>query len=149
MIRKVKQSVLLQTILCLIALSWLAVKIPRPLQTSHPEAQTSAIRIPINVNNASLPVTIGVPISEAARLTDHGQLGVVDASGKVAPTQTRVLARWRGAITDAAKPIKWLLVDFKAAANGTYYLTRATRPSITPATLSDAGESWRIANSEL
>jgi len=113
------------------------------------QSQTAPIRVPINVTNASLPATIGVPISETAGLFNPSQLGVTDANGVAVPSQMRVLARWRGVASDASKPIKWLLVDFKPAITGAHFLTRAARPDFPPVTISDAAGGIRVANSRL
>jgi len=107
------------------------------------------MRIPINVTNASLPVSIGVPISEALGVFDPIHLGVTDANGAAVPSQMRALARWRGGASDASKPIKWLLVDFQPAASGAHFLTRAARPDFTPVTVNDANGSLRVTSSQL
>ncbi len=99
--------------------------------------------------NAALPVTVGVPISEKASVLDASQLGVTDAKGAPVPARMRVLARWRGPAGDAAKPIKWLLVDFKPATAGAHFLTRAARATTAPVTVVDAGAAIRLANSQL
>ncbi len=146
MLRKLSHSALLQSMLCLLALGWLAVKIP---SSTRPQAQSTAVRVAINVSNASAPITIGVPIGEAANLLDAGQLGIIGANGNVAPSQMRALARWRGLSSDSTKPIKWLLVDFKPAATGVHFLTRAARGNVRPVAVNDAGGSLRIVNSQI
>jgi hypothetical protein len=122
---------------------------PACLNAPEPQTQTASIRIPINVANASLPVVIGVPLSEAAGVFDAAQLGVTDTNGTAVPSQMRALARWRGGANDTSKPIKWLLVDFQPAASGAHFLTRASRPDFTPITVNDAGGNLRVTNSEL
>jgi hypothetical protein len=80
--------------------------LPSGLVAPETQTRTVSIRIPINVANASLPVSIGVPISEAPGVFDAAQLGVTDANGATVPSQMRALARWRGGASDASKPIK-------------------------------------------
>ncbi len=123
--------------------------LPARLTAPAPRAQTASINIPINVINPSLPVTVGVPVSEAAGVFEVAQLGVTDANGVAMPSQMRVLARWRGVANDAARPVKWLLVDFQPAMKGTYFLTRAVRVNSPPVTINDAGGNIRVANSQL
>jgi hypothetical protein len=112
-------------------------------------AQSAPVNIRINVTNAALPVCVGVPIGEKASVFDASQLGVTDAAGAPVPAQMRVLARWRGPASDAGKPIKWLLVDFKPAAAGAHVLARAARKATAPVTVLDTGAAIRLANSQL
>jgi hypothetical protein len=146
MFRKLSHSALLRSALCILALGWLAVKFP---SSSHPQAQSTSLRVAINVSNPTTPVTVGVPIGQAANLIDPAQLGVISANGNVAASQMRVLARWGGLSNDSSRPIKWLLVDFKPAAAGVHYLTRASRGNFKPVAVNDAGGSLRVANSQL
>src|SRR5581483_5035214 len=106
-------------------------------------AQSPGLSIPIKVNSASLPVTIGVPLGEAADVRDAAQLGVTDPNGAPVPAQMRVLARWRGAATDTSKPIKWVLVDFKPSVTGSYRLTRVSAQA-TPPVLSVSSSADKI-----
>lgn len=150
MTRKASRSVLLQTLFTLLVLSWLMASLPSPLKSAQPQAQSaSSLRVALNVTNAALPVTIGVPLSESAGIVNAESLGVVDTGGAPVPSQTRVLARWGGATSDTTKPIKWLLVDFKPAAAGAHFLTRAAQASTKLVTVADAGSSLRLANSQL
>lgn len=154
LLSKVSQPAFLQSCLCLAAL--LALLAVPPARFVAPETETQAaqtqpgpIRIPINVRDTSLPITIGVPVSEAAKLYDPSWLGVTDANGAPAPAQMRVLARWRGVANDAAKPIKWLLVDFKPNVVGLHFVTPAARADVPPVTIANAGDAVRVANSRL
>ncbi len=89
MARKVSSSVFCRSILSLLLLGWLAAQLPTGFDSSHPQAHPQArpqakmedIRVVLNVVNASLPVTIGVPLNETAAMTDTTQLGAVDAAG--------------------------------------------------------------------
>lgn len=149
MTRKALHSVLLQTLFVIFTLGWLMAQSPSQLKSAHPKAQGAALRVTLNVTNAALPVTMGVPLSAAAGVLDATQLGVVDAGGAVVPTQTRVLARWGGTPNETSKAIKWLLVDFKPAAAGAHFLTRAAQSNTRAVTISDAGGSLRLTNSQL
>jgi hypothetical protein len=149
MTRKLSSTAFLRTIYCLCVIGWLAVSLPQRSHPSHSQAQAIPIRIPINVHQASLPVTIGVPIGEAAKLLDPAQLGVTNADGNPVPSQMRVLARWGGLVNDANKPIKWLVVDFKPTTTGAHFLTRASRGNQKSIIVSEAPDSLRITHSQL
>ncbi len=147
--KRTSRSVFPQNLFRWPALCLLIAILPSCLIAPETQTQTASIRIPINVNNASLPVTIGVPLSEAAGVFDAAQLGVTDPNGATVPSQMRALARWRGGARDASKPIKWLLVDFQPAASGAHFLTRVARPNFVPVTVNDAGGNLRVLNSQL
>ncbi|MGH9767471.1 MAG: discoidin domain-containing protein [Blastocatellia bacterium] len=164
LLNKVSQSRFLQGCLCLAALCFcltvLSARLAEPgaqtlasqtpaSQTQASQTQTRSIRIPINVSSASLPITIGVPVSEAAKLYDPMWLGVTDANGAPVPAQMRVLARWRGGATDAIKPVKWLLVDFKPNGVGLHFVTPAARADLPPVTIADAGGAVHVSNSRI
>lgn len=154
LLSKVSKPVILQSCLCLAALLALLAVLPARFVAPETEAQTpqtqpGAIRIPINVRDTSLPITIGVPVSEAAKLYDPSWLGVTDANGAPAPAQMRVLARWRGAANDGARPIKWLLVDFKPNIVGLHFVTPAARADVPPVTIASAGDAAHVANSRI
>ena len=159
LLNKVPQSAFLQSCLCLAVLSFcltfLAARLAAPgAQAPAPQPQASQtqagpIRIPIRVGDASLPITLGVPISEAAKLYDPMWLGVTDANGAPVPAQMRVLARWRGDANDAIKPVKWLLVDFKPNVNGLHFLTPAARAELPPVTIADVGGAVQVTNSRI
>jgi hypothetical protein len=72
------------------------------------------------------PVTSGVPISRSLDLRSIDGLRLAGSDGGEIPAQFQVTSRWGGAPGDAARPIRWLLIDFMASvgANGTatYYL---------------------------
>lgn len=75
------------------------------------------------------PVTSGVPLPQSLALTSPSQLRILDATGREVPAQFRVLGRWGGGVTDAARPIRWLEVHFAAdvpaRATATYTLDDA------------------------
>ena len=87
--------------------------------------QSAPLRVPLKVSQASLPITIGVPISEAAELRSTAKLTLLDPSGNAVALQTRVLARWRGTAKDESKALKWVLLDFTPKVAGNYTLTDA------------------------
>ncbi|MFN7926685.1 MAG: hypothetical protein U0Y68_01875 [Blastocatellia bacterium] len=97
-------------------------------------AQAQNLRVPLQVAQAGLPVTVGVPLSEAAALRTTAKLSLLDPSGNAVALQTRVLARWQGLAKDDTKAIKWLLLDFTPKVAGTYALTDkgAAAPATTP-----------------
>src|SRR5215472_5966191 len=90
LLNKIPRSAFLQSVLCLAGLclfltalrSYLVAQEiraegPTPREVRSQTASTQfarpkagAIRVPINVGSAALPITIGVPISEGARLYD-------------------------------------------------------------------------------
>jgi hypothetical protein len=139
----------MRSVLFLLAFGLLAVKSPPRLHSVYSQAQASDISVPIKVNGASLPVTIGVPFGEDDRLLDAAQLVIVDEHGNPMPSQTRVLARWRGKPDESKKPVKWLLVDFKPSAPGVHYLVSSHGIKITPVAVSESGGNLRITNSQL
>ncbi|MGE0130338.1 MAG: discoidin domain-containing protein [Blastocatellales bacterium] len=148
------KSAFLQSCLCLAALGAYLTVLPSHLaapitQTQASQTQAGPIRIPVNVSDTSLPITIGVPVSESAKLYDPAWLGVTDANGAPVPAQMRALARWRGGANDTARPIKWLLVDFKPNVVGLHFVTPAARADIPPVTIADAGGAVRVSNSRI
>jgi hypothetical protein len=149
MARKASHSIFCRSILCLLLLGYLAVQLPTHSGFSRLQAHAEEIRVVLNVADASLPVTIGVPLSEKAAITDAAQLGVVDAVGNAIPSQMRVLARWGGAAGDARKAIKWLLVDFKPNVAGAHVLMRAAQTINKLVTAVETGTTIRLVNSQL
>lgn len=131
--------------------SFLITALILTLLTCAVRAQGSDPRVPIKVTNAALPITVGVPLGEAAGVTDAARLVLLDPAGRAVPAQTRVLARWRGAANDARYAIKWVLVDFKPAAAGTYTLSTAgSAPQPASAiTVSDFGTGLRVSSSRV
>src|SRR5262245_2633656 len=143
MARKMPQVALLRGILSLLAFGWLALQNPAAAIPSQ------LLRIGIKVNTASLPVTVGVPLSEAANILETGQLGITDASGNPVPSQIRVLSRWRGLESDLKRPVKWLLVDFTPSSAGIHFLTKTTSAKYKPIAVTDAPSGLPIGNSQL
>ncbi|MBS1789528.1 MAG: discoidin domain-containing protein [Acidobacteria bacterium] len=138
-------------------LSWFAIQLPAKLNSSQSQAQqrkTDEFRVALNVVNAELPVTLGVPIEEASKLTDSAALVVTDSLGNVVSSQMRVLARWGATANQTARPIKWLLVDFKPSHAGAYFLTRTLQPaqpfpSGKQVFISESGSAISAGNSQL
>lgn len=150
--RKASRSTLVRTTVLLILLS-LTVEVCLIERRFDAQAQTPPIRIALTVAAASagLPVTLGVPLGEIAAVTDAAQLGVIDANGAPVPSQIRATARWRGLVGDATKPLKWVLVDFKPASAGVFYLTRApqTVSAASTVTRTETSASIRLKSAQL
>jgi uncharacterized protein (TIGR03437 family) len=114
------------------------------------QAQNLDFKTVIKVSNAALPVTIGVPVAESAGVLDAAQFTVTDPNGVSLPSQARVLARWRGTVTDTTKPVKWALIDFKPLVNGNHTLTRTAKTTMPPALAASASASGiRVTTSRL
>ncbi len=137
------QAAILRNILSMLAFGWLALQNPTAAIPSQP------LRVGIKVNTASLPVTIGVPLSEAANVLEGGQLGITDLHGNPVPSQIRVLSRWRGLESDLKRPVKWLLVDFNSSSAGMHFLTKTTSGNYKPVAVTDAASGLRIGNSQI
>ncbi len=114
-------------------------------------AQSSALRVTLQVTQGSLPITIGVPFSEPADIRTIAQLTLLDPNGNAIPLQARVLARWRGKTDDETKPIKWALLDFTPKVAGQFTLTDATSaaPAITPLSITQVADKISVASSRL
>lgn len=157
MARKASRSALVRSCLCLAVLSWFAIQLPAKFNSSQSQAQQKKMeefRVALNIVNAELPVTLGVPVGEATNLTDATALIVADSLGNVVPSQMRVLARWGAQANQTARPIKWLLVDFKPANAGVYLLTRTSQsaqpfPSRKPVSVNESGSAISAGNSQL
>ncbi|MBI5295027.1 MAG: S-layer homology domain-containing protein [Chloroflexi bacterium] len=136
--KKIQLRPILLALLLLVTLSTTASAQPASLPPRTVSAAAS-FDIPLTVReNAGVtriddPVTWGVPLDKSFGVTSASQLQLTDALGQAVPTQCTVLARWGGAPDDAAKPIKWVLVDFQAdvAANASavYHLKNSTSPA--------------------
>ena len=96
-----------------------AVQVP-PAPTNQP-----ALDVPLTISRQ--PATAGVPLAEAANVRDVARIALVDATNKPVPAQFRVLARWRGPMSDTNRPIKWLLIDSDAP-TGDYRLVLGSNP---------------------
>jgi hypothetical protein len=151
--RRASRSTLTRTIVLLALLS-LPVEVSLLDGSFAPQAQTPPVRIALAVgaSSAGLPVTVGVPLGEAAAVTDAAQLGLINSSGAPVPSQIRAsgaLARAQSAML--TKTLKWVLVDFKPAAAGTYYLTRApqTVPASTALSRTETTASIRVKSAQL
>ncbi len=68
---------------------------------------------PSGVVRSAEPVTVGVPLPREPGVLSVDGLGLFDGTAAV-PAQFRVLSRWDGPVTDATRPIRWVLVDFQA-----------------------------------
>jgi len=88
---------------------------------SQGELVTLSVTESAGLARADAPVTLGLPLPRALNIINTTALRLVDGSGALVPCQFTPMARWGGAPGDAAKPIRWLLLDFQAdvAANST------------------------------
>jgi uncharacterized protein (TIGR03437 family) len=115
-------------------------------------AQTAPLRVPLKVPQAALPVTIGVPISEAVGLRSTAKFTLLDPNGNAVALQTRVLARWRGAASDERKTLKWVLLDFTPKVPGTYILTNSSPlspPRSTPLAITPSADKISVASAQV
>jgi hypothetical protein len=103
-----------------------------------PAAPTTPAALDVPLTITRQPATAGVPLAEAANVRDAARIALVDAANKPVSAQFRVLARWRGAVNDTTRPIKWLLVD-SAAPTGEYRLVIGSNPA--PAQIASLGNS--------
>lgn len=92
-----------------------------------PPAPTNSPSLDVPLKITRRPASAGVPLAEAANVRDVSRIALVDAAGRAVPAQFRVLARWRGTVSDAGRPIKWLLVDADVPP-GDYSLTIGNNP---------------------
>ncbi|MBS1809147.1 MAG: hypothetical protein JST84_13370 [Acidobacteria bacterium] len=113
--------------------------------------QGADLKVSIQVPQAALPVTIGVPLSEAVEIRNTTKLALLDPSGNAVPMQVRVLARWQGLAKDETKAIKWLLLDFTPKVSGNYTLTNSgiVAPAIAPISVAQTTEKISLASSRL
>lgn len=87
---------------------------------SAPRAAAAPIDIPVTIREATgvarvgEVVTVGTPLAQSAALYSTSGLGVKDDLGQLVASQFKVTSRWGGPVTDTARPIRWLLVDFVA-----------------------------------
>jgi hypothetical protein len=87
-------------------------------------------------------ITTGVPIPQAANITDVRKLMVTRAAGGscaggiTIDSMLHVVARWNGAPNDAKKPIKWIWVELTGdvPANGRSTYCLADRLGADPGT---------------
>ncbi len=103
-----------------------------------PTSATGAeLRLPLTVSNTlsqdrwQEPVSSGVPLPEGYNIVGTDNLILTESDGVTeVPAQFRVLSRW-GPISNASKPLKWLLVDFHADvpanAKAVYYLKTSAK----------------------
>ncbi len=118
------------------------------LFSSFAGAQTAPLRVPLKVSQAGLPLTMGVPLSEAAELRSTAPLTLLDPSGNAVALQTRVLARWRGTVKDESKAIKWVLLDFTPKVTGNYTLTDVggAAPQSAPLAITQTADKISVAS---
>ena len=118
---------------------------------STADAQTAPLRVPLKVSQAALPLTIGVPLSEAADLHSTAKLTLLDPTGNTVALQTRVLARWRGTVKDESKTLKWVLLDFtpKIAGNYTLTATGVAAPQTAPLAITQSADKISVASTQV
>ncbi|HWQ34347.1 MAG TPA: IPT/TIG domain-containing protein [Blastocatellia bacterium] len=110
--------------------------------------------VTINVQNAALPVTIGVPFPQSANLLSTAALRVKNPSGTIIAGSSafEVLSRWGGLKTDATKPIMIALVSFKPSTGVTgNYTVDDSNGAFTPAPIqiTDGANDIRVQNGAL
>lgn len=88
-----------------------------------------------NVQNTTLPVTIGIPVRQADNILNTTALRIKAPGGAVVPASFRVLSRWRGLANDGTKPVKWVLADFTPTVTGEHTLTDTAEAQTLPADL--------------
>lgn len=105
-------------------------------------AQKAELRVPLQVSQTALPLTLGVPFSEAAEIRHTAKLTLLDPNGNTVAMQARVLARWQGLAKDETKAIKWVLLDFTPKVSGIYTLTNSglAAPVITAISVNQASD---------
>lgn len=108
----------------------------------------------INVQDATLPVTIGLPFRQSDNLLATTALRVKAPGGTVIASSGafEVLARWGGLKTDNTKPIMIALVSFQPAAGVTgNYTVDDSAASFTPAplTVTNGASTVRVQSSAL
>ncbi len=114
-------------------------------------AQAAPLRVPLQVSQAALPLTIGVPLGEAADLRSTAKLILLDPNGNSVALQTRVLARWHGIAKDESKALKWVLLDFTPNRTGTYTLTNTgvAAPQAAPISITPSTDKISVASSQV
>ncbi|HWQ32537.1 MAG TPA: IPT/TIG domain-containing protein [Blastocatellia bacterium] len=111
-----------------------------------------SISVAVNVQNANLPVTIGVPFPQSAGLLSTAALRVKNPSGAVIAGSSafEVLSRWGGEKTDATKPIMIALVSFKPSATGSHTIDDSNAAySGLPIQITDGANDIRVQNGAL
>ena len=75
---------------------------------------TLTVSNPLTAACTDEPVTSGVPLPRDLNVTDLSALRLLDAGGQPVAAQFTPLARWGGLLSDARRPLRWLLLDFQA-----------------------------------
>ncbi len=140
--RKNRSPFVAQSLLWLFAIS---------IFSSFALAQNVELRIPLQVSQTSLPLTLGVPLSEATEIRNTTKLSLLDPSGNTVAMQARVLARWQGLAKDESKAIKWLLLDFTPKVPGAYTLTNAglATPALTAISVIQTADKISLGSSRV
>lgn len=114
-------------------------------------AQQPTLRVPLQVSQAGLSVTVGIPLSEAVDIHTTGKLTLLAPDGNVIASQTRVLARWRGLVKDETAAIKWLLLDFTPKTAGTYVLMNSglASPASSAISVTQTADKISLASSQV
>ncbi len=140
--RNILLPAILRRLLCLCFITFLS---------SSAVAQNAPLRVPLKVSQATLPITLGVPMSEAADLRSTARLTLLDPNGNAVALQTRVLARWRGTAKDESKVLKWVLLDFTPKVAGNYTLTDAgiAAPQSAPLVITQSTDKISVTSSHV
>ncbi|MCJ7588643.1 MAG: hypothetical protein MUQ00_12195 [Candidatus Aminicenantes bacterium] len=102
-----KQSLVSLVVFSVVLISSLSLEAADIVKLTVSESTGSARRIE--------PVTSGIPLARSLNIKSTTKLRLVDSAGRAVPAQFTPLARWGSTPTDAAAPIKWLLVDFQVS----------------------------------
>lgn len=111
--------------------------------------QPSSWRVALEVQDAALPVTIGIPLARSAAILDPARLIVVEAEGSSLPAHFRVLARWDGPPEDRRRPLKWVLADFQPRRAGPHFVTIGTPASQKSIEVVETPSGWRVRQQHL
>lgn len=110
-----------------------------------------AVREEAGVARTGAPVTAGVPVPLAARITDASSLTLVDENGKPVAAQMRVLSRWDAARDERSAPVRWVLARFTADAGAhatRRFTVRSAGAETAPASADAAGAAAPLARTE-
>lgn len=78
------------------------------------------------VTDASLPISIGLPVSEGENLTNATNLQLRNASDVLVSCSFAARERWHGLASDTSKKIKVLALDFTPNGTGVYTVETGT-----------------------
>ncbi|MFN7973578.1 MAG: hypothetical protein U0166_14715 [Acidobacteriota bacterium] len=128
--------------------------VPILLAALATRAFAASVSVPITVTERigvariDEPVLVGVPLPQSFGVLTPSGLGLQDGGGAYVPSEVFVTARWGGTPTDATRPIKWLLVAFRASVGAgqqaTYTLTAVSGTPPSTVTLTQGPGVWTV-----